>query len=740
MSIFSKLKNKINKKRYHELITLSEAEKFAETYVGFNLKLRRRRLDLDFSRKEAAIKLDISMTELKLIENGYIGIRPEVKAKIITKYHVDESFFVDEGSYPTPIEKPVVDTFTGSKLSKVLSSLKFIIPCFVLFLGFTGMTLSSVWMSKELSQNTTSFYTENINSLRNGIINEHDGEHFLDPESGSMMSFLIADTYYDVNNGEKEGLYASLNVFKQDENITFTFLNGSVDVTIPILGSIKCILEMRMIDTNSTRLHLYVYQNSFKIATASVDYDWNNYEVNYIYGYDQSGEEIIFSTTNVYYRLYLGTLKLAFPIFEQTLKEFFETPKLAKYNLSYDAFKKELSSSVGSEASYSRIRNLNLVVGLIFATLTLMFGVSGILTKFSLLKKLDSKIAANNEYDNELPQTQPKVRKLPKNLRIHPFLPEFSLKLIAIGIMFISSIVLYIIFQEALQLNVLNVIDLTEASKTLFALTSFAIIIMFFTKLDSNENNKQRFTANFFLFFAGLLFYFLLIITKNELSYSETFLSKIGNVLLSVLPGNIVWGALAFNLLCAFLFDIFKFKKNNRAKTIAYRSLVIIPIAYLVFSSLITISEKAGWGWNLPYEIKALFFTKSFIIVVFAIVYVFAIFFLRRITIKKYGLEQAKIYMAGNSYCMKKNVIAALIILILGILECVAKANWPGNPLGLGNSTYILIAIPFVLLYRSHLGDRNKPFDLLMSFLYTLGTILGILLIASYTATFISGF
>lgn len=356
-------------------------------------------------------------------------------------------------------------------------------------------------------------------------------------------------------------------------------------------------------------------------------------------------------------------------------------------------------------------------------------------SKNKRLLKASEQVNEENVINALVKEKDPKP--LPDNKWPAPFVPEILIRILAIVAALVSSIGLYRIFQSIVGLDIIGVVNDVQFKSQISTFTTLAVMLVFFTKLDIRQSFKNSFRVNYILFFAGLIFYILLIFVQAELGSYKGDISVTVTDALNYLPGNIIWGILAFNLLVTFLFAEPQSIQNSSKKRIRYRCFAILPILYLIASSVINIGSRS-LGWNIPFAINSLFFSKALILTVFSVLYCFGVYFYKRHTIVKYGKENSIIYRNGNAYLYKKNLIVVAIVALLGVVSIIISKYWPENPFDAAGGYIILFTIPFILFYHPHFGQRNKKWDIAFGAIYGLSMALGILLIAGSIGEFIT--
>ena len=734
-------------------------------YTGLNKLLYQRRKELRFSLKEAAIKLDISVTKLKLIEQGYIKVKnKELQDLIIYKYELPENFFnTDPLEYPTIIEDAPQDLDPENKFVKALTSLPFKIVTFVLALGFIGMCIAGATMTPLLSEGAGSFYSKGINQLQNTAVTTGKKYDHLNPKSNELRSItatIVNEDYYAIEDFvEFETLpedqhiwFTSINFFKDSFNLPYTFFGacsiiGSEEIPYyPDLGTVTymCTFETR-VHNGKFRTHFYAYEYVDKIDYTeaimhiSVDHDFQgkNFKYNLIEADPTFVSGVLEPVEEKSFEGFICTT-----IFRYQNAEFAEAINTL-FNNHAPEFKMDAKTFIngignGTNAYNGKINQTyslitwGSILGIVF------FGICGLSLLGSAAKKDKIKAIANGNIAYSVEEEFKEENKpLPKNKFPPLIVPEFLIRLFAIGVALLSSLGIYWIFQSIASLDPIGLIEDITFKQEIAAFSTMSMLLLLFLKLDMRQRQKDTFLGNYFLFFFGLIFYVLLILVQTGFAESNSIISIAGNMAMEFLPGNIIWGILAFNLLSSSLFSEPEYIRGNKKRTLIYRLTAIIPILYMVASVVIQVGKKAG-NWEVPFAINSLFFSKALFLTAFTVLYCFGVYGYRKLVVKKYGSENAEIYQAGNRYYYTKNLIVCAIVAILGVTDIIISKCWANNPIGAGGNYVILFTIPFILLYHPHHGKRNIKWDFGFILAYGLSMVLGIILVASSLSIYIN--
>lgn len=710
-------------------------------YIGINKRLFLKRLELDYSITEACIKLDISSTKLHLIERGYIKVKPALQKKFIRKYGLDQNFFNDdEYLYPTKIENDEPSEEEVHKFNKFISSPKYKIITFAIAL--IGIAMVSVGLANQPKtlKETSSFFSSEINEI-NKIVKEKGEEKDFILDSFITTPSILKDNYYTLAGETFKGSEES-NLLEFSTNVAFPTLeeNLSYGFTYGSGYAQPSILEMAVFGENPLQLNIEtrVYKSDIRCRIEAID----EFNFNYFatFQYRQKTSEYQFDIVEISYsgiREQIKDNELTYFVITNFFETAYENYRVIQesnnfsknFKTSFQNYEADMIKGSLAIGDFDKVSELHVVLGLVLGVFSIALCILSFIVSFHLDKKLSSRFVkeGTGEDLNILSTAQ---KDLPKNRWPTPCIPERVLRILAILICLSASLSTYFLFRNIVNMNIGGVINDLTSVEVASSLTSISILLVFFMKLDIKQNEKKSFTTNYFLFFLGLIFYFLLMIIEYSLSFSKSINADLLEVLMNMLPGNIIWGVLSFNLLISTLFSKPNFKTHQKRNMILFRCLSIIPISYMVISSLCQIGKKL-WGWNLPLSVSTLLFSKALILILFAIIYCFAVFAYRKYITYKYGEEKGEIYQTGNRYCFVKNVIASVIIIVLGILDIIIGKNWPGNPVMNGSFYPILFCVPVVLLYHPHFGKRNAKWDISFVALYAVSMLLGILLIAA---------
>lgn len=713
--------------------------------IGINKRLYDRRLELGYSMKEACIRLDISKLKLSLIENGYRKVKDKkLQQKFIFKYKLEENFFEkNELDYPSPLDDDNDAEQEDSKAVKIFSSLWFKISSIILALGFVAMFSIGVVRYDYLTERD--FFSEQYNAAYD-YTKDNGTKHLAITAKTSEM--LLSD-YWGVDYNDptnEDGFYfESLNFFpKYEEYLGYAFFmaQAKYDLTAMTgvnIGNATVYYESRMTDLTE-RIHFHVYtEGDLLVPTAhfSVDYskDTGKFKYNLVEVRGANGGNIKVNEDSASAYIYRYVFETNFSKFTKAKSRYLEANKRKLGFDSLEQFNLDQAAGLILYASYMGTNRAFIGFGVACATIFFALFILSLLVTTKVGKKVYDTMAVEQDKSIGKDKVVREFTPLPKNRWPTPIVPEVLIRIVAFILMVIGSMSIYYIFSAIMNGDIIGTFDSLQYRATVASLSTLGILLIFFIKLDIIENKKSTFLLNFMLFFAGFIFYVLMLLISKDITSSPA-LNRF-SIVLDFLPGNIMWGMLAFNTLTSILLSKPKFKTHEKRNTIIYRLLALIPFGYMIASSLIQIGKKA-WGWNLPFEVSSLFFTKALIITAFSILYVLVIYVYRKIIDHKFGKENAETYVLGNRYQYIKNLLIAFVFVILGVADLLLGKTTFGSKMGFGAYSGIFYLIPVILLYHPHRGPRNKKWDIVFNAAYGFSMMIGILCIIGSIGVYIT--
>lgn len=720
----------------------------------YNTILYRQRKELKLTRKKVAFDLHLFPLELLLIERGYLQVPKRKEQSFIKYYGLSEDFFSNQLGYPS-------DNFAEKKekvnfLTKIISKswMKIVYPiCFVIF---ALMCTAGVIGQKDAMEKPKQYYDQDyLYLLEEQVLNNPDSQ------AGGIFHLiptLLGDRYYSLTNEdqiyEKNLDEVSINVFTLDENIDYTFFGGKIstyfdDVKYSLAFESRCLGGIE-------RIKCTFYEKDFvlnhKIAYVSADYDYQkaDYKFNYVQTVDDNNQIHRIDDDHPDYQFIVDNFKDLIPKYLEDVKNMFENGKFISIYyedgmMNYETFKYKQNIGVNKSNNHVKCNYWHAIIGSVFGVGFLALAIAAMFYSPNHGSKLEAEITDNNFIVDEIiidkQASKIEKKKLKKNWRFPPLLPETFIRLAALAFMGVASIMIFVIFQGLIDRDfILAPEKFVQELYLRDILNTFliaSVLLNFFTKIDVDMRNKNVYRSNYIMLFFGILFYFFLILLKYTINLSQGFMTGIGNLLLNLLPGNIIFAVLSIKTIIMFLFVTPKKCENNHKKLIMFRLSALLPLAYLVTSCVLSILKKNGM--NIPYEVYCLFFSKSLILVVFALFYVGAIYIYSLFLRTHYNKQDYQTYLLGNKYYFIKNIIAAVIVGIIAISDVILGKVIQNGPISFGNNWYIVFIIPLILLYHPHVGKRNYVKDSVVGTLNMLAVSIGyLLIIASLSNYFFS--
>lgn len=654
--------------------------------------------------KELSKKTGISRLRLYLYENGYVSIKDKDIQTLSRVLNVDKSLFDIGNGYPV-FEN---DRTNNTKIKKVLGS------------KTTGVTSAIVVLSSIV------FVILGINGINNV---KSDTTSYFDKEYINAVNYVRENGSISINLFNPTELLSTVKYKDTTNNSYFTFKVSNDDSFIG-----KSELSTTLTRSNGYKVGLYYFDNikgkiSIKDTTDTTIYRGN---------FTRSAKDSIsiynlFSVNDEDESISTPLAELN-PVFIDISS--FLTNSLVQFDEVFESWNKDTLKYSGSFydlLSIFKKGNDNLsfyydlsfqgaLLGSTFGAISLMAFVLFAMIFISDRKKKMANSAINveetvtNNNFCEFKETPLKFRApLKDNLIYAPFVPEMVFRILGLIFVLIGSTGLMISVGSVL--GIFQNIDAVSGFKYNSAVSHILVLgffTMFFTKLNTIQNKKDMLSSTLLMFGGGLILYIFEVLLSFDLVSTN---SVLGLVITELLPGNIIWGIGIFELLNYFLYCNPDWIQGNKTKTIIFRSLSILPLAYCLVSLFYNAGIKL---WNFPtlhYAVSALLFSKAFIFISFGILYSYIIYIYRFIVIKKYGKDNASLYFLGNKYFFIKNIIAVVLIIGIGLLEYFGSDLSFAKAFGIKNNWYILALIPIVLFYHPHNGARNKTIELTYSIL-----------------------
>jgi transcriptional regulator with XRE-family HTH domain len=662
------------------------------------------RKDKGMSLKEASKGSHVPLLLLYLYEQGYLRPSKKSLTKLASFYSVEVTYFEEGDNYPKPIFPDNGNSKFMSALYKYGATWKAFAVSAALFAVSLSLTISGSLIVLKTNTKTESYFGEDYVSLANEVIAK--GEDVLieqvkqidyAPDENNDLSLTLTTT----KNAFGDLIYLAT-VQSGTSTYSFKFAEASSDLSVEFARS----------------------EDSKDLFSGTAKVEENAYTITTLIDSDKATpEQSVWDTEQTSIN---QCPTLVNNLFEGMKTDQSLTTKASLYNLLLEQGKGNEKLNSDTHLGDNLLLLPSLFGAMFFCLCALM--VWGIIHKKRHPDTVPVAIAESPEEALEpvLPsQKRPTVyRDLNPNWRLTPPLPETVLRLVAIGIVLASSIMLFrLCYVVLIKNDFLAAVGLISDAKTWYQfmpLVSMATLLWFFIRLEIMPSEHYNLLPAIIMFFFGGCVYY---VAENVLAF---YLTDTGSYyynllfvgLTYILPGNLFWGIGCFALIDLFLLTTPDFLKSKKQKVI-WRSLAALPVLYLILSYLYQVGTSL-WSWpEWPSYLASLLYRKQFPTMIFSIFFPFSVYLYRRLVVYVYGEEKAVTYFHGNKYFFIKNFIAAFWIALI-VLVNFAMANTDyAKALGLTSKSYwMALLIPVVLLYHPHMGKRNSLFDNIMTFLY----------------------
>jgi hypothetical protein len=614
--------------------------------------------------------------------------------------------FEDPLGYPTPITEEKKDSVFAAKLRSLLLCWKTWLSLTLLFAVCLGLFLGGLISLLQVGNETEKAYDPELLTLDQAICEKGTID-----EEGEKYAYLYseADSSSLTVTAPKDKRLVAVTSF------AYVFPEEQADVTftLSVYGS-ESLISFVEKDTDGNTL----YEGSGAL-------DGKHYLLQELLDGEEEpvSDSAVFQTKQDLITSYETRTD---PVFRDCL-----TSLGLSLTKTPDEFILGMASANAALSTKVAIGNNLLLYGTLFGVIFLFLSVFvGILILLSKKKKKVFSLA------EEAPDvTSSEQRALKPNLRLTPLLPESFFRLAGVILILTSSILFFNIAHAVINaqdfsemiLAALPILDWIR----LMPLIPIATTLWFFIRIEILHTSGNIVPTVILTFFLGLLFYFAenAFQTYFDLN-SDTYRELLLTLFLSFMPGNLFWGMTCFSLLVLFLLTTPKFRK--RSSLVAFRLCALLPLTYLLLSLFYALGTQL-WGFAvLPDEVAGLLSRKEFIPTVFAVLYPLGLYLYRIIVLHRYGKEKAALYFCGNRYFFLKNILASLILGALALTGYLLGNGEAGKALGLHNSAWIAILIPFLLCYHPHLGARNRLLDLLFPLAYAFSLTFAYLYVARF--------
>ncbi len=684
--------------------------------TSYNELLYQKRTEKGMSKKEFARFLGVPALFYRYYENGYVKPGKKYVERISDKLGIDYSLnFVGAASYPSELPEKMT---RFEKWYRTLLSKLWVKIAFVVFLLLSITTIGvSFYKNNEITSHADQFYSEKYLQFVSEV-----------KEKGSMTFSLLHELTRPEIHVSDEEKYVSISTSSE------TFAIRDLNAYIRYKGENDSIY--------------YIVPNSAKGATEYltvqyVDYLSLNKYISTFYIEDskfvfsdtitlENGEPVE-SSTEIYTEVkekMLSKVENVNTDFTALIKE--------KTGMEYDFYKELLPDHKEGANKNLFAEIMSLAMGIIGIGLTGLFLFALLFAFFFGIKEEKKKLELGR-IDTMSADTENKTRGSPnkvtekqreniammkKDIPFFPFLPETVLEIIGICLIALGSVRIFLNLEMLFYSSGVTQEMYNQTSTNLFRLFTVGMFLLYFIDFDIFLDDSRS-LRNFFLY--GIVFfglYFIECILVEYLAKTRGLIFILRDYY--VVPNNFGTISCYFGIMF-FLFYTPK-KINTKKKTILFRLMCLIPIAWIVISSVIFENYKA---MGLDFNTWQVYFFDSerpqFSLL--CVSYLVGLYLIRLYFKKKYGQEAARRFFNGNRFYYIKNIFICLIVAAIAVNEYCLR-NYTSNIKGIGSYYQIVYLIPMLLFYHPHLGKRCKPLDYFTLILYGLFFSFGYLLAA----------
>ncbi len=684
--------------------------------TSYNELLYQKRMEKGMSKREFARFLGVPTLFYRYYENGYVKPGKKYVERISDKLGIDYSLnFVGAASYPSelPEEMTKFEKWYRRLLSKLW--VKIVLVVFLL-LSITTISVS-FYKNNEITSHADQYYSEKYLQFVSEV-----------KEKGSMTFSLLHElTRPEIHISDDEK-YVSISTSSE------TFAIRDLNAYIRYKGDDYSIY--------------YIVPNSAKGATEylTVQYiDYVNLE-KYISSFNIVDSKFVFTDSI--------TLENGNPV--ESSAEIYQTVKekmlskienvntdltsliKEKTGMEYDFYNELLIDHKEGANKNLFAEIMSLAMGIIGIGLTGLFLFAILFSFFFGIKEEKKKLELGRidtmsiESENKTrgsPNTVTEKQKeniamMKKDIPFFPFLPETVLEIIGICLIALGSVRIFLNLEMLFYSSGVTQEMYNQTSTNLFRLFTVGMFLLYFIDFDIFLDDSRS-LRNFFLY--GIVFFGLYFIECILIEY----LAKTRGLIFIlrdyyVVPNNFGTISCYFGI----MFFLFYTPKNinTKKKTIIFRLMCLIPIAWIIASSVIFENYKA---LGLDFNTWQVYFFDSerpqFSLL--CVSYLVGLYLIRLYFKKKYGQEAAKRFFNGNRFYYIKNIFICLIVAAIAVNEYCLR-NYTSNIKGIGSYYQIVYLIPMLLFYHPHLGKRCKPLDYFTLILYGLFFSFGYLLAA----------
>ncbi len=665
----------------------------------YNYRLYEVRTGLNFSRRKMAKALRISTFYYRLLENGYLKPNKKAIEKISSFLGEDYSVYL-QGEASNPADLPEKEGKLAGFLYKIAGKIWVRIIFIVLTLGCLGITISGFVVESRVQYSQEDYYDASYIAFANEV-REKGSSHVT-----ILDSFIVPEidaNYIDEDTGEYK--YIEIIGHKEDDR----YLS----------------LRFRAIYRNAeARLTASISEAYFGEGIASVSFDITYYDhkkgrdfANFTLYNDKDPENLIpRDNPDSAYNLAVikagKILKDFETLIDDKMTSTLKVPELL-------SMQKEANLKMAGISAYGLLASLlGFILTGVFLFATIFVFLYG---KGKEMKEI--RFAPDKPHETIFEEGR---KPLKKDIRFSPFIPETILELFGIGLLFLAIIVRlsgYVFgFFGSISLGTyLN----SEGANQAMGMFILGLFLLYFLDFDIFLEDR-RVIRNIFLY--GIIFICLYFLEATLMSgFSDG--SVIGNLTTLIPLPNMFSSISCYFMITFFLFYTPKVM-NTKTKLIVFRCLAILPIAWIIVSWIIYKGNGVFFNLNLNVWGLFIFNGERLPFSVLAISYLVLLYFLRLFYEHRYGKNNAQIYFNSNRFLWQKNILTAIIILLVALTEFLLRDNQTAIKMDIGSYWQLWVLAPILLFYHPHKGPRNKGVDYTITGLYMITLVIAYITIA----------
>ncbi len=629
---------------------------------NYNIRLVELRKAKGLSIKEASKAMGINKYKLFFYENGYFTPSRKNLAKINNFYEVDLSIMGEDG-YPAPnrVEKHLRKRKENLKGKRITFG---ILSAFSLLLITAGAVLFT-----QSVNNKGSYYGETYNTLKESV--EGNGDYGYDLVTSMKYHYASKD---DVNSQASLVYYSSNNILYFNEaTYSKTFFNGTWDLERYHyhfgfnLGINSYICQF----TYSSLIEGSSFSCEFKYDTNLVEHI-DKFKV-IVYGSSDITEQMAIDKLN-------SQLHGINPMMSELMSEITKS--------EIDFYKDFLPAR-----EQGRVINFALqILGLIFIFIgIIMFFIFFGIFMHLMLKNIKPRLVTS-ELD-----TDKEKEPLPEDLKLNFGVPDVFIVLFGKIFQYGSMVLFFTAFIASLGVPFLSWLANPQLL-TIFRWSWIAGVFLehfvMVSRIKKPETLFKEIIYNISLFLFIATFETVLIAITDAWGYD------LAGLLYKYIPGNIYQVVAIHYFLFLFLFFEPKFLNKAKYSRVVWHLLSLIPLGLLITAYIFSNSYALMYGVKENIFINIWFPTAYLSLSTVSVLFIYITFFVRLYFEKKFGKVNAHIYFLGNRYCLNENLICAILIAVMAMIDLFLQNNQYAYYLGLGNNYWLFALIPFILLCK----------------------------------------